>query len=434
MLLNRKLRRGLGHGLNVRLDGAAGLVEVQNAIKAMHDGLKTRDAEIQAAIAKANTEAADAGKVSAATKAALDAQIANFTKAATDFNEFVNRFAAIEQKIANIKPANENVSISPGLDFTNDAKVKEFFNWADKNSTPKRGRISAPVNTITSLTSGSGGAGDLIQPQRVPGIVEIPTRKLRIRDLLPVGRTSSNSIEFVQETGFTNAAAPVAEGATKPESTISFDLQTAPVRTIAHVMKASVQVLADVPMLQSFIDTRLRIGLAIEEEDQLLSGDGTGQNLLGLIPQATDFDVTRKRVGDTRIDIIRRAMTQLELAVYTATGVVMHPTDWEEIELTKEAGTGAYVWANVRGLLAPTLWGLPVVTSTALTPGEFLVGAFNVAAQIWDRQQATVEVSSEDEDNFRKNLVTIRGEERVALTVYRPESFIYGDFDDVVSS
>jgi HK97 family phage major capsid protein len=199
-------------------------------------------------------------------------------------------------------------------------------------------------------------------------------------------------------------------------------------------MIASVQILADVPQLQSFIDTRLRIGLAIEEEDQLLSGDGTGQNLLGLIPQATDFDTTRKHVGDTRIDIVRRAMTQLELAIYSATAVVMHPTDWEEIELTKESGTGAYVWANPRGLLQPTLWGLPVVTSTALTEGEFLIGAFDVAAQIWDRQQATIDVSTEDSDNFRRNLVTIRGEERIALTVYRPESFIYGDFDDIVSS
>jgi HK97 family phage major capsid protein len=297
-----------------------------------------------------------------------------------------------------------------------------------------RGRLSAPVNTITSLTSGDGGAGDLIRPDRVPGIIEQRFRRLRIRDLLPVGRTASNSIEFIQESGFTNNAAPVAEGATKPESSLSFELQTAPVRTIAHVMKASVQILADVPQLQSFIDTRLRIGLGIEEEDQLLSGDGTGQNLLGLIPQATDFDTARRRIGDTRIDIIRRAMTQLRLSEYMASAIVLHPTDWEEIELTKESGTGAYVWANPRGLLAPTLWGLPVVDSTALTEGEFMVGAFDVAAQIWDRQQAVVEVSTEDEDNFRRNLVTIRGEERVALTVYRPESFIYGDFDDIVSS
>lgn len=430
MLQNRMERRANKARLrNIRLDGN-GLAEVSLAVTELKAALHARDAEIQGLVKAANDQVLALGSTTTETKNALAKQIELFQKQANDFNEVVNRMGALEQKIVNFKPANENVTSSPGLEFFNNANVKDFF----KGDTIKRGRISAPVNTITSLTSGSGGAGDLIQPQRIPGIVEVPTRKLRIRDLLPVGRTNSNSLEFVQETGFTNAAAVVAEGATKPESTISFGLQTAPVRTIAHVMKASVQVLADVPQLQSFIDTRLRIGLAIEEEDQLLSGDGTGQNLLGLIPQATDFDVTRKQVGDTRIDIVRRAMTQLELAIYTATAIVMHPTDWEHIELTKESGTGAYVWANPRGMLAPTLWGLPVVTSTALSEGEFLVGAFNVAAQIWDRQQAVVEVSSEDEDNFRRNLVTIRGEERIALTVYRPESFIYGDFDDVVSS
>lgn len=421
--LNRHARRGIL--ARVRNEATAGIAEVQLAIKSLNDDLKARETAILATVNKANDEIKNLGAMSAETKTQL-------TALATTGSEVQARMLALEQKFAGFKPANDNKLgiVSIGKNFTEDKDVKAWLGQAGRH----KGRIAYATNAITSLTSGDGGAGDLIRPDRIPGIIEQRFRKLTIRDLLPVGQTTSNSLEFVQESGFTNNAAPVAEGETKPESTISFELQTAAVRTIAHWMKASVQVLQDIPQLQSFIDTRLRIGLQIEEEDQLLSGDGTGQNLLGLIPQATAFDTTRRRTGDTRIDIVRRAMTQLEIAVYSATGIVMHPTDWEEISLTKEAGTGAYVWANPANMLQPTLWGLPVVTSTALTEGEFLIGAFNVAAQIWDRQQATVEVSTEDEDNFKRNMVTIRGEERIALTVYRPESFIYGDFDSVVSS
>lgn len=285
------------------------------------------------------------------------------------------------------------------------------------------------MKAITSLTSGAGAAGDLIVPQRQPGIVRQPDRQMTIRDLLTVGRTTSNSIEFVQETGFTNAAAPVAEGATKPESSLEFNLQSTPVRTIAHWIQASKQILQDVPALQSYIDTRMRFGLMIVEEDQILSGDGTGQNLLGLIPQATPFDTGRVRPGDTRIDIVRRAMTQVRLAEYRADAIVLHPSDWEEIELTK-TDEGAYVWANPRGLLGPTLWGLPVIDTTAVEEGEFLVGNFQMAAMLWDREDAVVDISTEDRDNFIKNMVTIRAEERLALEVSRPEALIYGDFED----
>lgn len=421
--VRNKLLLGASALKRVRLDSDPTLAEVRKAIAEVSNQLKTRDTEISTNWKKAEDEIKNLGKITDETKLALG-------KAADEGIKVQGRLLDLEQKFAALKELPDRKDfVSVGQKVANDEAVKTFV----KNVRPK-GHVRVVMNTITSLDSGDGGAGDLIVPQRIPGIVELKFRKLTVRDLLPVGRTASNSLEFVQETGFTNAAAPVAEGALKPESTISFDLQTAPVRTIAHYMVASVQILADVPQLQSFIDTRLRVGLRIEEEDQLLAGNGVGQNLLGLIPQATAFDTARQRVGDTRIDIVRRAMTQLMIARYQATAVVMHPSDWEEIELTKETGTGAYVWANPRAPLNPTLWGLPVVESTALQEGEFLIGAFDVAAQIWDRQDATVDISTEDEDNFKRNLVTIRGEERIALTVYRPESFIYGDFDSIVSS
>lgn len=390
--------------------------------KGLRDDLKARDDKLKEWTEKAAAEMKDVGKISEETKAALTEQ----AKAAEGV---AARMGELEQIVAKLKDAGLGGHAqreSLGKEVVENEKVKAFLESGG-------GKVRVGVKAITSLSSGDGGAGDLIVPQRVPGIIRQPDRMMTIRDLLSVGRTTSNSIEFVQETGFTNNAAPVAEGAQKPESSIEFTLQTSPVRTIAHWMQASKQVLSDVPALQSYIDTRLRFGLELVEEDQILAGDGTGQNLLGIIPQATPFDDARRRVGDTRIDIVRRAMTQVRLAEYRADAIVLHPSDWEEIELTKDADQ-RYIWANPRGLLGPTLWGLPVIDTTAVEEGEFLVGNFRMAAQIWDREDANVEISTEDRDNFIKNMVTIRAEERLALTVYRPEAIIYGDFDEVVSS
>jgi len=385
--------------------------------KGLQQQLKDRDSEIKSWTEKAAESIREKGEIAESVKAELEKQ-------AKAGEELVARLQEIEQLFAKFT-ANDNPRQSQkslGQRVTDDDKVKQWL--ADGGP----GRIRFGAKAITSAVTGAGGAGDLIVPQRVPGIIRQPDRQMTIRDLLSVGRTTSNSIEFVQETGFTNAAAPVAEGALKPESSISFGLESAPVRTIAHWVQASKQVLQDIPALQSYIDTRLRFGLELEEEDQLLSGDGTGQNLLGIIPQSTPFDDARRKVGDTRIDTIRRAMTQVRLAEYRADAILLHPSDWEEIELLKDADQ-RYIWANPRGLLGPTLWGLPVIDTTAVEEGEFLVGNFRMAAQIWDREDATVDISTEDRDNFVKNMVTIRAEQRLALTVYRPEAIIYGDFE-----
>lgn len=407
-----------------RKDADPDIGDLVKDFRAVREELKTRDDKVKEWTAKAAEEIKAVGAISAETKAALEEQ-------SKKGEETIARMQALEQLCATLQT---NVGLrapqkSLGEQFTADEKVKA---WLEGGAGAK-GRVSFRTKAITSLTSGDGNAGEIIVPYRDPTIYRNPGRLLTIRDLLSEGRTVSNAIDFVQETGFTNNAAAVAEGAQKPESSLEFTLQSSPVRTLAHWVIASTQVLADVPALQSYIDTRLRYGLALAEEDQLLAGDGTGQNLLGIIPQATAFDTSRKRVGDTRIDIIRRAMTQVRISNYRADGIVLHPSDWEEIELTKST-TQEYIWANPRGLVAPTLWGLPVIDTTAVDEGEFLVANFKLSTQIWDRQDAQVDISTEDRDNFIKNMVTIRAEERLALCVYRPEAVIYGDFDEIVSS
>ncbi|MDT0137719.1 phage major capsid protein [Acidovorax sp. PRC11] len=345
--------------------------------------------------------------------------------------ELQNSLTATQQALAKLEANGAGGDVqhqSLGQQFVNADNVKAFL-----GQTTPRGRVDIPINAaITSLTTDAdGSAGDLVERTRVPGVVALPQRRMTVRDLLTPGTMDGNSLEYVKETGFTNNAAPVAEGAQKPESSIKFDLINTNAKVIAHFVKASRQILSDASQLASIIDGRLRYGLAFKEEGQLLNGDGTGQNLLGIIPQASAFVPPFDPAGtETNIDNIRLAMLQAFLAEYPATGHVMNPIDWARIELLKDT-TGRYIIGNPQGSIGATLWNLPVVETQAIPVDKFLTGAFKLGAQVFDRWLARVEVATENGDDFVKNMVTILAEERLALAVYRPEAFIYGDFGNV---
>lgn len=335
-------------------------------------------------------------------------------------NGLNEKLAELEQKAAR-SGGGEDRAKSFGEQFVEDERVKTWL-----SSQPSSGKIDIRIKaTITSATTdaaGSAGAG--VPNTRLPGIIAPPDRRMTIRDLITPGRMDGNTLEYVRETGFTNNAAPVAEGAAKPQSDLKFDLVTTSAKVIAHWMKASRQILDDFSQLRSYIDGRLMFGLAYKEELQLLSGDGTGQNLHGILPQASEFDAAFTPAVATNIDTLRLAMLQAALAEYPATGHVLHPIDWAAIELTKD-GEGRYIIGNPQGTLSPTLWGLPVVATQAISAGTFLTGAFRLGAQLFDRWDARVETGFVNDD-FTRNLVTILGEERLALAVYRPEAFVTG--------
>lgn len=345
-------------------------------------------------------------------------------KALNDQGALRARLDEVDQKLVRRGPAEVPPhAMTPGELFCANERVQQFCAGRE------RGRVRVDMATIT--TGNAGATRDvLVAPDRAAGLIPLPDRRLTIRDLLTPGRTSSNAIQFVQETGFTNAAAAVSEGTAKPESGLTFELVTKPVATIAHFFVASKQILDDAPALQSHIDGRLRYGVAFVEEEQLLNGDGTGPNLHGIIPQASAYSAAFTPDSPQLIDTIRLAILQSEIALFPATGIVLNLTDWARIELTKDS-QGRYIFAQVQNLATPFLWSRPVVATPAMTIDKFLVGAFRLGAQIFDREDANVEISTEDSDNFRKNLITLRGEERLVLAVYRPEAFIYGDFGQV---
>lgn len=382
-------------------------------------------ADIKAQADRAEKEIRANAQLSEETRASVD-------KLLTTQGELQARLAAAEQLVAEAAQGGGRPA-RPKTIGEQVASDEGFALWA------RRPQGAFSVEVKAAVTSDGASGGDLIVPDRVPGVIMGPQRRLTIRDLIAWGRTTSNSVEFARELVYTNAAAPVSENPSdgKPESNITFEDDTAPVVTIAHWIRASKQVLADAPMLQSLIDGRLRYGLKFVEEAQLLKGSGVGLNMDGIYTQASSYSNPGVTVDtETRIDRLRLALLQVELSEYSADAIVLNPIDWAAIELTKTATDKAYLFANPRGIVTPILWGRNVVPTQSMTASDFLVGAFGggLAVQGWDREDMSVTVSLQDRDNVIKNMVTLLCEERAALTVYRPAAFVKGDFDDLDAS
>jgi HK97 family phage major capsid protein len=287
------------------------------------------------------------------------------------------------------------------------------------------------------ITSAAGSAAALIDAMRLPEIYFDPAnRPVHLRSVMNVGTTDSNAVEFMVEDDFENEAGPqYASGpdrfelVAKNKSDLQFDLKTVPVRTLAHYMVASRQVLDDASMLRSYIDGRLRYGLALEEDKQILYGTGSGGDIEGVMVNAAIQNAGDVAAGDTKLDHIRKAIALGRIAEYPMNGILLNPADWAEIELSK-GEDGHYIWVTVPNGGEPRLWRVPVIETTAINSGEFLVGNFDLAASLWDRQQSTIRVSESHNDLFVKNGIVILAEERVALTVYRPKAFVKGSFAD----
>jgi HK97 family phage major capsid protein len=312
--------------------------------------------------------------------------------------------------------------------------------------------MASPFITTKTLTNGnynvkdmysalpSGNPGSFGTIQRDP-IVVPPMRTKRVRDLFPARTTTAAIIEYFRMTGFANNAAAVAQRnndntnfGVKPQSSFTFVGEQAPVRTIAHWEAAHRNVLADEPQLRSIIDNELMYGLRLQEDAQILAGDGTGENLLGVLNtsgvQTYDWsDGATLPVTDNKADAIRRAATLAFLAYYEPTGVVLHPNDWEDIELSKDAYGQYLVAVSVALGGEPKLWRIPVVETPAIPEGTALVGAFGTGAQLYDREQASIRISEQHSDFFVRNAIVVLAEQRLALAVKRPEAFVKINFD-----
>lgn len=260
------------------------------------------------------------------------------------------------------------------------------------------------------------------------GVILLEQRRLTVAALLSQGQTTLSSVPFVKETSYTNGSGMVAEGGEKPEATFAIDDDTAPVKKIAVIAKVTDEMFADFPMMRDYVNNRLIYMIQAKEEDQILNGDGSGQNITGIL--STTGVQSQALGGDTVPDAIHKAITKVRsVGFFEPDGIVIHPNDWQAVRLLKDSnnqyyGGGPFTGAYGVGSLAPnSLWGLPVVVTTAIAENTALVGAFRLGAQIWRRAGVTLEATNSNEDDFVYNKVSVRCEERLALTVYRPLAF-----------
>lgn len=283
--------------------------------------------------------------------------------------------------------------------------------------------------TVTSAAVGFPTSG--VMPEERGSFVAEARRALRIAEIIPRRPTSLGKLYWPKtNAAMVNASPQGTQGTAKLENAMTFTTANAEVQTIATWIPASKQVLEDWSELAGILTNGLSYYTNKEVDEQLLSGDGTGQNLNGLTTQAQAFDTAKlpsATLGYTYIDTIASAFEQVDADDELPSDyVVLSTTDVWKILKTKD-DQGRYMIGNPQDNAAFTLWGRRVVPSNTMTAGYFLAGSASAAAaEIRDRMGVTIDISTEHYDFFTKNLVAIRAETRLALCVYRPNAFVYG--------
>lgn len=376
--------------------------------------LDTIETNIKSQSDKADAEIKDLGKASTETKSALEAL-------GIKQRELADELMQIKQK--QTSPAEEGkADESWGAQFIKNANYDSFV----KNGA--RGRVAVEVkNTITNAIGNTFS-------ERVPGVVPGAFRVFTIEDLITAIPCTSNAIDWVQENVFTNGAAETAEGTAKPQSSITFTPKNMPVQTVAHWIKITKQLAQDNAALAAYINLRMIYGVNLRVEQQLVAGNGTTPNLSGLTNTGnftahgyTSASLTALGLSPTnRFDLIGKMIGDAALADYPADAVVLNTGDWWTMRLSKDS-QGRYLLGDPGSNVAPTLFGLPVVASNAITADNVLVGALRQSATIHNRDGVVVEMFDQDENNAQLNLITIRAERRLALTVEKPAAMRYGD-------
>ena len=340
--------------------------------------------------------------------------------------KFANQLLDLQQKGVKVQGEKTEVK-SVGDQFIAADGFKTFAAGATQKAHVELHEVvakgdQAALNPITTPS------GSVIQAYRRPGVLAGAYRPLTIEGLFPSLPISTNSFEYVKEKddGFVNGASFVAEGAQT-----SFETVTGTIKTIAHLARVSKQLMADGPALVAYINQRLVYGIDLVVEDQLVSGNGTGQNLTGIFTTgnftphgATTADLPAKNA--TLFDLILFAKTKVEKAFFRPNIILLNPVNWSQMLMEKNA-SGDYYLGHPASVAPKTLWGLPIWTTPAIPQGKFMVGDFTQAATLWTRQGMTVELFEQDVDNVQKNLVTIRAERRLGFGIERVSALVGGD-------
>jgi HK97 family phage major capsid protein/HK97 family phage prohead protease len=342
----------------------------------------------------------------------------------TDYAQLEDRLKALETKDSKtiIRPRFSGVPM--GAEREQDVKSlgqgwvdsREYQNWrASKSAESSQWQSGIELKAVLTTTGGWP-----VENVRSPVMVPFASRQPRVVDLLPTIQTSQNAYVYMEETTFTNAAVEVAEGAAKPEATLALTQRTSPVRKIAAWLAATDEQLDDVVGMQAYVEQRLSFMVAQRLDQQILTGNGTAPNLLGIL-NVVGIQ-TQAKATDPTPDAIYKAINKVRsVGQAEPNAVVIHPNDWQDVQLLRTTD-GIYIAGSPWTAGPETIFGKPVIVTTAITEGTALVGDFANFSQLAERQQITVKVGYQNDD-FIKNQKSIVGETRVAVVWYRPAAF-----------
>lgn len=351
----------------------------------------------------------------------IDKALAKANDSSTAVHELLQKFDDLQKSQRKDEPLTVRSAIQKALD--GDSK--------DRYDALLKGDSRTMRLVLKEITSASVGTGMKREPY-IDSLVSMERQPLRIRNLLTVIPVQTDAVKYGQQTLRDNKARIVAEGTSKPYSDYKWEDRTATIETIAHLTKLTLQAIADAPRLVAEVESEMRFGLGMAEEDEILNGDGTSGHLDGLMNNATAYAVPAGMDSTnvlTPVDRLRVAMLQIHMAYAIPDGHVLNPINVAEIDLLRRDPDqgGGYLFSRPDGDTGVArIWRLPVVESPSMVVNEFLTGAFKYSVHLYDRQGVTVAISTENDDDFETNKATMRVESRIGLGVRRPYGLVAG--------
>lgn len=390
------------------------LGEATNKLRKEQDELKDAHRQVMDTIEKGI-------KLDPEVQGNIDKALAKANDSSTAVHELLQKFDDLQKSQRKDEPMTVRSAIQKALD--GDSK--------DRYDALLKGDSRTMRMVLKEITSASVGTGMKREPY-IDSLVSMERQPLRIRNLLTVVPVQTDSVKYGQQTLRDNAARIVAEGTSKPYSDYKWEDRTATIETIAHLTKLTLQAIADAPRLVAEVESEMRFGLGMAEEDEILNGDGTSGHLDGLMNNATAYAVPAGMDSTnvlTPVDRLRVAMLQIHLSYAIPDGHVLNPINVAEIDLLRRDPDqgGGYLFSRPDGDTGVArIWRLPVVESPSMVVNEFLTGAFKYSVHLYDRQGVTVAISTENDDDFETNRATMRVESRIGLGVRRPYGLVAG--------
>ncbi|TGE05564.1 phage major capsid protein [Hymenobacter fodinae] len=398
--------------------------ELKEAADRLKAEVKTSiDLAVKQAVEAATT---DVKATAEDTQKAVEEIKANAEKQAKEINDRIDEMAT----------AAKRAKLSGGSELEGKSFLEEYTEQIDKVKGRERGKaveFNLSAKAAVTMLTGATLPGRII-PTATGALVGRENAFQHVRDLIAAGNLSSNTLTYPRAIGQEGDPAVTAEGVKKPQMSFTFEEVIGTVKKIPVYFKLSTELVADAPAFVSYMQAQAAEAIKDVEDAELLYGDNTSTHLQGIYPIATAFDASGIKVdAPQRIDILRMAVAQVRRAKFRATAILMNPDDVAALELTKDA-EGRYLLPTVLTGTLPNVGRVQIVEVDAMNEGEFLVGAFDRGAQVYEREGLTIRIFDQNEDDAIKNLVTVVLEERLMQAVYRPASFVKGTFDTAIAA